>query len=415
MTPSENSIIVGVPLKGFAQWGGGIDIIRLILEGLLHDPKVKVIALIPRTTWIQRVRAHLRVMVERYRAFSRGTGGMIPTRPPSPETIRAAIEDFLPRISVHFYGDTPRGLVAALQKCGATVALPCFEPMPQKCPVPWVGYLYDFQHRHLPKYFSDTEQMVRDLAFSVMTAAAPAMICNSETVLSDAERFFPNSSARIVSLPFAPVPRAEWFDLDALQAQIKYGIPRRYFIVCNQFWIHKDHPTAIKAYSAFLSLSQEQGVDLVCTGGLEDYRAPSYIESIRDLISQLGLQSRVHLLGRIPKNDQIALLQGAIALLQPTLFEGGSGGGAVYDAVALGVPALVSDIEVNREIDDPYCRFFKQGDPASLATLMIQAAESEPCRATREELLAKASGMVEGLHGALKKAIQMALHRPGLS
>lgn len=88
------------------------------------------------------------------------------------------------------------------------------------------------------------------------------------------------------------------------------------------------------------------------------------------MIFELGIDQKVRILGLIPKVDQIALMRGSLALIQPTLFEGGPGGGAVYDAVGLGVPCIVSDIDVNREIDEDAVCFFKTGDADDLFMAM---------------------------------------------
>ncbi len=66
----------------------------------------------------------------------------------------------------------------------------------------------------------------------------------------------------------------------------------------------------------------------------------------------------------------------AIALLQPTLFEGGPGGGAVADALALGVRCIVSDIETNLEIENEKVSFFHTGSPNSLAEEMMTVMEN---------------------------------------
>ena len=82
------------------------------------------------------------------------------------------------------------------------------------------------------------------------------------------------------------------------------------------------------------------------------------------------MTGRVHILGLVPKLDQIALLRGALAVVQPTAFEGGPGGGAVFDAVALGVPSLVSAIPVNREIEEHVTHYFPLDDVPALAAAM---------------------------------------------
>ena len=74
--------------------------------------------------------------------------------------------------------------------------------------------------------------------------------------------------------------------------------------------------------------------------------------------------------------------------MQPTLFEGGPGGGSVYDAIALGVPSIVSDIPINREIVSKFTdvQFFKPKDSKSLSELMRRFTQQERTRPNYELL-----------------------------
>ncbi len=103
---------------------------------------------------------------------------------------------------------------------------------------------------------------------------------------------------------------------------LKYG---SYFIISNQFWKHKDHLTAFKAIKALVA--EGVPVKLICTGNRTDYRFPEYSKELDTYISENNLQEHIIFLGMIPKNEQIRLLTNSIALIQPTLFEGGPGGG----------------------------------------------------------------------------------------
>jgi glycosyltransferase involved in cell wall biosynthesis len=77
-------------------------------------------------------------------------------------------------------------------------------------------------------------------------------------------------------------------------------------------------------------------------------------------------------------------------VLQPTLFEGGPGGGAVYDAVSLGVPAILSDIPVNREIEnEPNLFYFEAGSAPDLAGKMRAFLKKEIRKPAREDLLSR--------------------------
>ncbi len=96
-------------------------------------------------------------------------------------------------------------------------------------------------------------------------------------------------------------------------------------------------------------------------------RFPEYVSGLHEEIADHGLKNSIIFLGYVSKLDQIQIMKKCIAVIQPTLFEGGPGGGAIYDSVALGIPSIVSDIEVNKEIDDDSVHLFHVGDPGDLA------------------------------------------------
>jgi glycosyltransferase involved in cell wall biosynthesis len=89
------------------------------------------------------------------------------------------------------------------------------------------------------------------------------------------------------------------------------------------------------------------------------------------LLNSLGIADKVKILGHIPKLDQIALLKKSLAVIQTTLFEGGPGGGSVYDSISLGVPAIVSNIPINLEIDCGDVVYFKVGNDTDLGDAMF--------------------------------------------
>jgi glycosyltransferase involved in cell wall biosynthesis len=127
----------------------------------------------------------------------------------------------------------------------------------------------------------------------------------------------------------------------------------------------------------------------VCTGSTAGSRDLEYFPGLLNQVQSWGLEDRVRVLGLIPKRDQIELMKHACAVIQPTLFEGGPGGGAVYDAVALDVPAIVSDIPVNREIEARGLEFFPAGDAEALAAKMAVRLATPHKRMHREELIAR--------------------------
>ena len=97
------------------------------------------------------------------------------------------------------------------------------------------------------------------------------------------------------------------------------------------------------------------------------------MNELHEQIASLNMQDYIHFLGYIPKIDQISLMKQALGVIQPTRYEGSPGGGVVEDAVSLGQQAVVSDISVNREINDASVLFFHTGDAQDLAEKMEQA------------------------------------------
>lgn len=358
---------IGILGHSFIDWGGGIDFLRMVVSGLHHSGvDVELHALVP--TRGPRLSA-LRALRHAYRSAKAlvGRGKAVAPRADARHVLDLA-ESAQQPIRMHEIDIGATALARASRSLSLDVLIPAFAPLPRGFPVPWVGYLYDFQHRYLSQLFTPAECAQRDRQFAAMLQNAHAVIVNARSVAADIERFHPQGRARVFALPFGAAPHPAWL-LPSASPAAKYRIQNPYFIICNQFWKHKDHATAFEAFARFAA--NHDGVDLVCTGPTDDYRDAAYFAGLQRMLERDGLAQRVHILGLVPKGDQIALLKGSIALIQPTLFEGGPGGGAVYDALALGVCCLVSDIAVNRELAEPGVRFFPAGDAMALAASMV--------------------------------------------
>ena len=275
-------------------------------------------------------------------------------------------------------------------------------------PVPWVGYLCDFQHKHLPNLFSPEECSSRDHAFACMLEQAPAIMVTSQAVKRDIETFNPAGTHTVFALPFAPLPHNEWFGDDRANVVQKYGLPARYFLISSQFWRHKSHVTAFGALALLRQQANYQDVKVVCTGQTQDYRHPGYFDELQSRIADLGLTDAVVVLGHIPKLDQIQIMKQAVALVQPTLFEGSQGGLAVYDAVGLGVRAIVSDIPVNLEIQDSYVTFFQTGSAEDLAIKMAKILGEAAPRIDKRHQLKRAQQRITLFGDILLQAVAAA-------
>lgn len=372
-----------LPLHGFIGWNGGLDLIRLILAGLGESDlssEIKPTLVIPRLALAHRILANLPTSISNLAGRDR--------------TLRAyskyKLHSMAGNIAVGWdsvsCGRSPLHTVACAEAVGADIIFPSTQVL-SDCRVPWVGYIPDFQHVHLPEFFSPDERAHRDSYYSSLATQANGIVVNSMVAADDVHSLLGVQRDRILAMPFAPYASPEHLSLDPRVAQNKYGISNRYLIICNHFWAHKDHATALKAFSMLRRKQGYNDIALVLTGETNDYRDPRHYERIMKLAQDLGIRSHMHVLGLIPKTDQIALLRGALTLVQPTLYEGGPGGGAVYDAIGLGVSCVVSDIKINHEIDGSDVSLFKTGEPYDLYLKLEQVLETQRTPLSPEELI----------------------------
>jgi len=372
---------IGILAEGFLEWGGGIDFLRMVCECLrlaAPDQPPAMVVLVPQgdlaaAFWREAVPWYGWLMgclgegrARPWREIVREQRERRPSH--KMDRVLEAVGRELPVL--RFRGDGELNAIARAEKLDCL--LPSFRALSAQVQIPWLGYLYDFQHRHLPQLFSDAEGATRDESFWVMARGASHVIVNSRAVKDDCQRFLGDAGARVVALPFGGAPMPDWLT-ERPELVTKYNLPERFFLISNQFWTHKNHRLAFEALSLLSQSPEAADAAVVCTGSIVDERDRSYFPSLRKYLDDSGLPGRVRILGHIPKRDQIEIMKRALAVVQPTLFEGGPGGGAVYDAVSLGVPALVSDIPVNRELEGQGfdVDFFDPTNARALADLMV--------------------------------------------
>ena len=353
---------IGILTKGLVSWGGGTDFVRSFVRALRMSERYDVTILIE----IPPIKERLKSIIKRLC----GKGSRIF----SPQDAAANFTEFsVPIVFYYSYS-----LESITKKYKIDVLLPAMFPLGEKFPVPWVGFLYDVQHKHLPQYQRKRDVIQRDKAFHDMLQQAKSVVLCSTAVVRDVERFFPGYDTFLMGMPFGP-GLSYTSDLPLTkQVETKYGLPERFFVICNQFWKHKNHRTAFNALARFYAVSsRDQDIALVCTGKPQDTRFPGYIAELRELIRSLGIERHVYILGLVPKSDQMALLNRSIALIQPTLFEGTPGGLAACDAVLLRKPVMLSDIEVNREIRVGRLSYFEPESPDALCQKMRCSLKDE--------------------------------------
>jgi glycosyltransferase involved in cell wall biosynthesis len=107
---------------------------------------------------------------------------------------------------------------------------------------------------------------------------------------------------------------------------------------------------------------------VVFTGKMNDYRNPNYINKLKKYINQFQLLDEALFLGVINREEQLALMKGAKAVIQPSKFEGWST--VNEDAKSLGKYVLASSIPVNIEQMLDKAAYFEIDNHTALAELM---------------------------------------------
>lgn len=248
-----------------------------------------------------------------------------------------------------------------------------------------IAWLPDFQHEHLPHMFSSVEVASRRRMFASVAERARRVVLSSQTARNDFSRLYPRHAHKARVLQFATPLTAR--DLVPVELPV---LPERYAYLPNQFWRHKDHPTAFRA----LAHLRAEGltIPLVCTGTMNDPRHPEWSAELTELAVRLGIREQLVLLGLLPRSVQLQVLLRAHVVVQPSLFEGWST--VVEDARALGRPIVLSRIPTHEEQAPPNGSFFTPGDAIDLKAQLRTAWTAPVTESASELLLAAASAQM---------------------
>jgi glycosyltransferase involved in cell wall biosynthesis len=274
-----------------------------------------------------------------------------------------------------------RDLRAAVQELGVQVIGPTAINLGTDFPIPWFGYICDFQHQYLADLFSQQERVQRDQLFRSLVENATGVFVTSATAAVDLERFYP-AAAKAKQVLRMPTAMPDLADVTPPAAALaRYGLARPFFLSCSQRWMHKQHPLILRAFAEMVAPNPQMPLDLVFTGDTSDYRDPAYSGRVDELIAALGLTDRVHVLGQVPRADQLALIRSTLAVVQASLFEGQAGASGTMEAALLGTRIIASDIATNRELPFGRMRFFAADSASALAAQMAAVVAESPAGA----------------------------------
>ena len=227
-------------------------------------------------------------------------------------------------------------------------------------------WIPDLQHCRLPHFFSPKDCQSRTTLFETYAKTAKRIVFSSRDSEQDFAEFFPDAKVKTSVLPFRVIMPADVLKEPRNLVRQKYHLPDRFFLVCGQFWAHKNQVLVLDALEHLIVSNPD--ILVVMTGRLSDYRNESHIDQFLAGIQTRGLSYNVRILGLVPKPDQVQLIRASLAIIQPSLFEGWST--VVEECHSLGKRLILSDIPSHIEQDVPGARYFLRHSADSLADAM---------------------------------------------
>jgi glycosyltransferase involved in cell wall biosynthesis len=228
-----------------------------------------------------------------------------------------------------------------------------------------IFWIPDCQELIMPELFFKRELEGRKHVYNEIITAESKILFSSNAALNDFKSFYPQAKNPMFVVNFAVVhPKFDHISIHDLKT--KYHITQPYFMVPNQFWVHKNHKIVLEA--ALELRKQGFNFKIIFTGKENDFRAPTYTNELKQFVLEHQLSDVVSFLGFIPREEQLCLMKNSIAIVQPSLFEGWST--VVEDAKALNKWILLSDITVHREQIKENVDFFNPKKSGELALAM---------------------------------------------
>lgn len=232
-----------------------------------------------------------------------------------------------------------------------------------------IGWIPDFQYKYLPDFFPERELKIRNSNNQKICRYSDAVIASSHAARKDLLEFapyLPQERALVLQFTSGIRPAQSIPTIETLRQ--KYQLGEKYFLLPNQFWMHKNHKLVFDALK--LLKAQSQKIEILLTGNNRDAKNPGFFDELMAYASNNGVSQDFRMLGITPYEDLLGLMAHAVALINPSMFEGWSS--TVEEGKALGKHLILSDIPVHRE-QAPHADFFKINDAETLAQHLIAA------------------------------------------
>jgi glycosyltransferase involved in cell wall biosynthesis len=234
-----------------------------------------------------------------------------------------------------------------------------------------VSWYADLQHRYYPEFFSKKQRAMREIRLYLLLKNTTDLVVSSQSVADDFYKFYKiRKDLKLHIYHFTSI--IDSFNFTAMnKLTSKFGLPKKYYLVSNQFHKHKNHKVLLESIGILKKKNVQ--IHIAFTGKFPDKKTSPYIEELYRLIDTLELDQWVTFLGVISRHDQLSLMHHCQAVIQPSLFEGWST--VIEDAISIQTPVIAANLDVNIEQLGEQGTFFKPLDKNELADILLNNPE----------------------------------------
>jgi glycosyltransferase involved in cell wall biosynthesis len=221
--------------------------------------------------------------------------------------------------------------------------------------------------------WSFPERHVYTVSLRKTLKAADQVITVSETMRAEIMAFYPDARVSVVYNGLNPELFSAVTAPDIHDVRRKFGLPSQFILAVGHFERRKNYLRLIDA----IALLRDRGFDcyLVVVGNDSGER-----RLVEERVAAAGLSSQVKILSGLSDLEVRCVYKLTSMFVFPSSYEGF--GIPILEAMAAGVPTVLSDIAVFKEITENKGVYFPHDEPEAIAEAIESTlSSSERCRA----------------------------------
>ena len=226
--------------------------------------------------------------------------------------------------------------------------------------IPVIVLPHDIQHVSHPEIQINKGRLKKliyknchKLFYAIDFTLANKIIAISNTDKNEIIRYYPKLSNKVKCI-YNPIDISQEYNIENEKGN--------YIIAVNIQYSHKNIIILIKAFE--IVHRELPDIELFLIG-----QESECTQKLKEYVIEHHLEERVHFPGYIHREELLSLWKKARLYVNPSLYEGF--GMTSVEAVLLGVPTLLSNLPVNREVTQDLCYYFDNYKNADLLASQI--------------------------------------------